>query len=107
MIIVNAKLETNSSNISKIKSEVELIEKETLLEEGCQDYAFSVELNNPNVIRITEKWENQKALAAHFTTPHMIRFQSVLSDNPVDKITAFFYEAKEVSPQGLDMEAFE
>ena len=37
MIIVNAKLETNSSNISKIKSEVELIEKETLLEEKLVD----------------------------------------------------------------------
>ena len=49
MITVNAILETNSSNIEKIKSSIEEMEQETLKEKGCQDYVFSVELNNPNV----------------------------------------------------------
>ena len=43
MITVNAILETNSSNISRIKSDIEEMEKETLKENGCQDYVFSVE----------------------------------------------------------------
>jgi len=36
----------------------------------------------------------------------MIKFQSILEENPVDKTTAYFYESKEVVPGGLDMDAF-
>ena len=106
MITVNAILETNSSNIEKIKSSIEEMEQETLNEKGCQDYVFSVELNNPNVLRITERWDSMKDLEDHFQTPHMLKFQAALEENPVDKTTAFFYESKEVVPGGLDMDAF-
>ena len=106
MITVNAILETNSSNISRIKSDIEEMEKETLKERGCKDYVFSVELNNSNVLRITEKWDSMEDLEEHFKTPHMIKFQSILEENPVDKTTAYFYESKEVVPGGLDMDAF-
>ena len=107
MITVNAILETNSSNIAKIKSAIKEMEKETLNEKGCQDYVFSVELNNPNILRITERWDRMEDLEEHFKTPHMIQFQSVLEKNPVDKTTAYFYESREITPAGLDMEAFE
>ena len=47
-----------------------------------------------------------KDLEDHFQTPHMLKFQAALEENPVDKTTAFFYESKEVVPGGLDMDAF-
>ena len=53
MITVNAILETNSSNIEKIKSSIEEMEQETLKEKGCQDYVFSVELNNSATALVT------------------------------------------------------
>ena len=107
MIVVNAVLETTISNISKIKSAVKEMEIETLKEVGCQDYVFCVELSNPNIIRIIEKWDKMEDLEAHFRTPHMLKFQSILEENPIDKTTAYFYEAREITPAGLDMEAFE
>ena len=45
-------------------------------EEGCLDYTFSIELSDPAVIRITDKWATVEALKAHFNTPHMAEFQA-------------------------------
>ena len=38
-------------------------------EDGGNDYTFSAEINDPGVIRITEKWRDLDALAAHFRSP--------------------------------------
>ena len=70
----------------------------SLAEEGCYDYTFSVELNNPDILRITERWESMAALEAHFQTPHMATFRAVMAENRPDNVTANFYEAVEVTP---------
>ena len=98
MIVVNAIIETNATNIELMKAAIVVMEQASRAEEGCHDYTFSVELNNPNILRITERWENMEALAAHFQTPHMASFQAAIAENRPDKITANFYEAVEVAP---------
>ena len=67
-------------------------------EDGCDDYTFSVELNDPNVIRITEKWRDMAALAAHFVSPHMAEFQKAMRERPSKGGGVTFYEATEVEP---------
>ena len=69
-------------------------------EPGCHDYTFSVELNDPGVLRITESWENMDALAAHFNMPHMQTFQAAMAEHPPHSVEAKFYEASEVTPPG-------
>lgn len=48
-------------------------------EEGCIDYAYAVDVLDPTILRITEKWVDEAALAFHFQTPHMAAFQSALA----------------------------
>jgi quinol monooxygenase YgiN len=43
----------------------------TRTEDGCELYAYSRDLLDPEVLRITEKWRDRAALDAHFKTPHM------------------------------------
>lgn len=97
MIVVNAIIKTNETNIAAMKSAVQTMETASRAEQGCHDYTFSVELNNPDVLRITECWEDMAALGAHFKTDHMATFQAALAQNPVE-VTANFYEAAEVPP---------
>ena len=52
MIVVNAKAKSNNNDIIKLKNIINDLEQETLKERGCIDYAFSVDLNNPNVSAI-------------------------------------------------------
>ena len=100
MIVVNAVIETNAANIDAMKAAIQVMEQASQAEAGCHDYTFSVELNNANILRITERWENMEALAAHFQTPHMASFQAAMGANPPDNVSANFYEATEVTPPG-------
>jgi len=98
MIVVNAVIEATQETIEALKDAISVMENKSRVEEGCHDYTFSVELSNPEVIRITEKWENMSALEAHFKVPHMADFQRVMAAHPPRSVDANFYEVTEVPP---------
>ena len=100
MIVVNAILESTESDIAAMKEAIREMETHSRREAGCNDYTFSVETSNPNIIRVTEQWENMAALAAHFAEPHMAVFQQAMAANPPKSVNAKFYEATEVSGPG-------
>ncbi len=101
MIVVNAEIETTEDNIEAMKAAIAKMEAASREEAGCYDYTFSVELNNPAKMRITERWESMEALAAHFGMPHMADFQAAMAANPPKSVEAKFYEATEVAPPGM------
>ncbi len=100
MIVVNATIETTEDNIEAMQAAIAAMEAASRAEEGCYDYTFSVELNNPAKMRITEQWESMDALQAHFGTPHMAEFQAAMGANPPKNVDAKFYEVTEVPPPG-------
>jgi len=98
MIVVNAVITATEQNIAAMKEAIATMEKASRAEAGCHDYTFSVELNNPKVLRITEKWETMDDLKAHFAMPHMADFQAAMAANPPEAVEAKFYEVTEVAP---------
>ena len=100
MIVVNAIIKATAANIDAMREAIAAMEAASRAEAGCQDYTFSVELNNPNVLRITEKWDSMDDLAAHFGMPHMADFQAAMAANPPESVEAKFYEVTEVGPPG-------
>ena len=48
-------------------------------EDGCFEYAYSQDLTDPGMIRVTERWRDRAALDAHFQTPHMGAWRQALS----------------------------
>jgi quinol monooxygenase YgiN len=98
MIVVNAVVKTSSEDITALLSAIGTMETASRAEEGCDDYTFSVELNDPNALRITEKWHSVDALKAHMATPHMAEFQKVMGANPPASLEVKFYEVKEIQP---------
>ncbi len=96
MIVINAIIETSQEDIAALKDAIATMEAASREEAGCQDYTFSVELNNPNKLRITERWENVEALQAHFQTEHMAAFNAAMAGNQPKGITATCYEATEI-----------
>ena len=100
MIVVNAIIEADAASIDAMRDAIATMETASRAEDGYHDYTFSVELNNPDVMRITEKWESMDALAAHFAMPHMADFQAAMAAHPPKSVTASFYEATEVTPPG-------
>lgn len=100
MIVVNGRIETTAEAIAATKDAVATMEAASRAEAGCHDYTFSVELNDPNVIRITEHWEDMAALEAHMKTPHMAEFRKVMAANPPKASQVYFYDATEVPRPG-------
>ncbi len=100
MIIVNAKIVASESTGGAMRDAIAKMEAASQAEPGCHDYCFSVEVNNPKVMRITEKWENMEALATHFTLPHMADFQAAMAAHPPEDVQAHCFEATEVPLPG-------
>lgn len=98
MIVVNATVKTSKEDIASMKEAIASMEAASRAEEGCRDYTFSVELNDPDVLRITEKWDSVEALQAHFATPHMAEFQSAMATMASPSVDLSFYEAVEIQP---------
>ncbi len=100
MIVVNAKIESDVQSIAAMKDAISAMETASRAESGCHDYTFSLELNDPSVLRITERWDSMDDLNAHFAMPHMAAFQAAMGANPPKSVTATFYEATEVDRPG-------
>ena len=48
----------------------------TIKEQGCQHYAYSRDLSNPNRFQLSELWQDDAALQAHFHTDHMATYRA-------------------------------
>jgi quinol monooxygenase YgiN len=73
---------------------------ETRKEEGCISYTFSADLEQAGRFRIFEEWESDAALAAHFASPHMARFQQAVGGLAVREMKVQRYEVSQVAPLG-------
>ena len=97
MIVVNARLPSTPENIKAMREAIVVMQKASLAEDGCEDYNFSVEVDDSSVMRVTERWTSREALAAHFQTPHMATFQAAMAANPAPGAPEIhFYEAVEI-----------
>ncbi|MFT4517761.1 MAG: quinol monooxygenase YgiN [Halioglobus sp.] len=100
MIVVNAVVKSTQEDIVAMQGAIATMETASREEDGCDDYTFSVELNDPTVLRITEKWRSIEALMAHMGTPHMADFQAAMGSNPPASLDVKFYEVEEIQPFG-------
>ena len=78
MIIVEGWVRAAPADIEALKAPAGAMIAATLAEPGCLQYAFAVDLLDPGLLRIVEKWVDDAALTAHFQTPHMAAFNAAL-----------------------------
>ena len=100
IIVVYARLEMTCETMAAMREPLLTMQAASRAEDVCHDYTFSVELAEPNVLRITERWENTAALEAHFAQPHMGVFQAAMAANPPVDRRATFYEVNQVPRPG-------
>ena len=96
MLVLVVSIDTTAENIAAIKDAIATMEQASRAEQGCHDYTFSVELNDPNRLRITECWEDEEALKAHFATPHMAAFNAAMAQAAPRSMDLKCYQATEV-----------
>ena len=80
-----------------LRAALEMMEA-TRREAGCRAYTLSADLADPGRFHLFEEWDSPEALAAHFATPHMARFQQALGGLGVRELAVQRYEVASVGP---------
>ena len=81
MIIVMGEFRLNPESIEILRNEIDEVIKKSNQESGCISYKFSEALNDPGLIRVSEKWKSMEDLEAHFETDHMKRWREAVNNN--------------------------
>ena len=71
MIIVMGTVRLPPGNIEAARPVMTATLEATRAEDGCIAYAYAVDLLDPGLIHIAERWRDKAALAAHFKAAHM------------------------------------
>lgn len=100
MIIVEGTARLSPEKWEKARAGMEKMIRASREEEGCIDYAYSVDLLDPGLMRIIERWKDREALAYHFSTPHMAEFRALLAEVRPDDITVRMFDAE---PEALPL----
>ena len=70
MILVTGKIELASlEEVARVKAALMRRAEKSRADEGCLEYVFSVELDNPRQIRLFEMWQSEELLNAHLMVP--------------------------------------
>ena len=96
-IVVNVEMDWGKENIQEIYEILQNHIEITLAEEGCEEFNFAIDINNPNIIRATEVWTNMKSLENHFKTENFYYFNSIMEKYPPKNIIVNTYETKKIS----------
>ncbi|MCP5397358.1 MAG: antibiotic biosynthesis monooxygenase [Sphingomonadaceae bacterium] len=75
MIVVTGSFRLPAENLDAAIPAMKRVIAASLEERGCLAYAYSVDIVDPGLIRVTEAWANGETLAQHFNTPHMQTWQ--------------------------------
>ncbi|MEM8923011.1 MAG: putative quinol monooxygenase [Actinomycetota bacterium] len=99
-IVVIGRFETTPETIEGVRDALLTMQEASRAEKGCQDYTFSVELGDPAIVRLSERWDDEASLLAHFATPHMAEFRAALEGQAHWHGDVHFFAAAEVPRPG-------
>ena len=69
-----------AGEIERLRSAtIEVIRATKALEPECLEYAYAVDLTDPDLLRISERWVDEAALDAHLATEHVAAFRQVIA----------------------------
>ena len=98
MIIVEGWVRmTSAEEIDRLRdAAVEMMRATKAAEPGCLEYAYALDLAEPELLRVIERWTDDAALTAHFATPHMATFNQALSGAKIAAASVKAYGGQEV-----------
>jgi quinol monooxygenase YgiN len=98
MIVVIAEIRVTEGAVDTVRDAIAKMESESRKEPGCHTYAFSVDISDPTLVRIIERWESMDDLKAHFGTPHMAEFNGAIGALGIQSMQVNAYELGEEKP---------
>ena len=96
MIIVEGFVRMESANdFEKVRAAAEAQIAASRAEGGCIDYTYALDVLDPQIMRVLERWQSWEALESHFKEPHMDAWRTALADVKFLKRSLRAHEIKE------------
>ena len=96
MLLIEGWIKLAKGEFDKVRDAGITMVEATNREDGCLHYAFAQDIADPDLIRISERWESQEALAAHGASAHMAAFNKVMGGVQREGADLRLYSAEEV-----------
>ena len=93
MIVIEGSVRIPPENLEAARPVMEQMIRASRAEPGCIDYAYAVDVLDPSLIRVTERWESRAALTAHFAAAHMATWRSFFPQLGITDRSLRLYEA--------------
>ncbi|HAE28055.1 MULTISPECIES: putative quinol monooxygenase [Hyphomonas] len=93
MIVIEGTVRVPPERVEAARPAMETMIRASRAESGCIDYAYSVDLLDPGLVRVTERWESREVLKAHFATPHMAAWREEIASLGITDRSLRLYEA--------------
>nr|WP_321439401.1 putative quinol monooxygenase [uncultured Hyphomonas sp.] len=94
MIVIEGTVRLPAESIDAARPAMEAMIRASRAEAGCLDYAYSIDVLDPGLVRVTERWESREALQAHFETPHMAAWRAEFAGLGITDRSLRLYEAE-------------
>lgn len=79
MVIVMGTVRVDPDAVERLRPAMEAMMAASRAEDGCLTYAYALDLLEPGLVRVSERWTDRAALEAHFKTAHMATWRAALA----------------------------
>jgi len=93
MIVIEGTVRIPPANLEAARPVMEQMIRASRAEAGCLDYAYAIDVLDPGLVRVSERWESRDALAAHFKTAHMATWRAFFPEFGITDRSLRLYEA--------------
>ena len=76
MIIVAGSVRVDPAKREAARAVMERVITASRGEDGCIDYAYSVDVLDPGMVRVWEVWRDKETLQRHFQMPHLAEWRA-------------------------------
>lgn len=94
MIIIEGSVRIDPSRIEAARPAMEKMVRASRAEAGCIDYAYAIDLLDPGLVRVSERWKDRAALKSHFETPHMAQWREAIAGLGLSDRSLRLYDAE-------------
>lgn len=95
MIVVVGKMLLQPGTFAQVEKSLITLLPRSRGDDGCVSYDFARDIENPDLIRFTERWRDMASFGAHNAQPHMAEFQAAAGPCLAGAPEIVVYEANE------------
>ena len=96
MLLIEGWIKLATGEFAKVREQAIAMVAATNQEAGCLHYAFAQDIADPDLIRISERWESPENLTAHGASAHMAEFNKAMGSVTREGADLWLYSGEQV-----------